>query len=71
MMIPLVIVYELGSLAFVWLNPNGRRIEDYLAGTQVITRSAYLRLHHYCALCGERMAAGASYCSLCGRTVED
>lgn len=71
MMIPVVIAYELVSLAFVWLNPSGRRIEDYLAGTQVITRSAYLRLHRDCALCGERMTAGARYCSQCGRTVED
>jgi uncharacterized RDD family membrane protein YckC len=71
MMIPIVIVYELVAVAFVWLNPSGRRIEDYLAGTQVITRSAYLRLHRGCALCGERMAAGARYCSQCGQTVED
>jgi uncharacterized RDD family membrane protein YckC len=70
MMIPVVLAYELVSLALVWLNPPGRRIEDYLAGTQVITRSAYLRVHRRCALCGERMAAGASYCSQCGRTVE-
>lgn len=70
MMIPLVIAYELGSLAFVWLNPSGRRPEDYLAGTQVITRSAYLRMHRRCALCGERMAARARYCSQCGRIAE-
>jgi uncharacterized RDD family membrane protein YckC len=67
MMIPVVIAYEFISLAFVWLNPTGRRIEDYIAGTQVITRSAYLKLHRCCALCGERMAAGARYCSHCGR----
>jgi uncharacterized RDD family membrane protein YckC len=71
MMIPLVIAYELISVAFVWLNPSGRRIEDYIAGTRVITRSAYLSLHRRCARCGERMTAGARYCSQCGRTVED
>ena len=70
-MIPLAIAYELAMLAFVWLNPTGRRIEDYLAGTQVITRSAYGRLHRCCALCGERMPTGARYCSQCGQAVED
>jgi len=71
MMIPVALAYELVSVAFVWLNPTGRRIEDYLAGTQVITRNAYGRLHRHCALCGERMPTGARYCSQCGRAVED
>ena len=71
MMIPVVIAYELVSLAFVWLNPTGRRIEDYLAGTQVITRNAYGKLHHCCAMCGERIFVGARYCSQCGQSVED
>jgi len=66
MMIPLVIAYELVSLAFVWLNPTGRRLEDYLAGTQVITRNAYGKLHRSCALCGARLFVGARYCSQCG-----
>ena len=67
MMIPLVIAYELVALAFVWLNPTGRRIEDYLAGTQVITRNAYGKLHRSCALCGARLFVGARYCSQCGQ----
>lgn len=71
MMIPIILAYELVSLAFVWLNPTGRRMEDYLAGTQVITRSAHDRLHRCCAICGERMPTGARYCSQCGLAVED
>jgi uncharacterized RDD family membrane protein YckC len=71
MMIPVVTAYELAMLAFVWLNPSGRRIEDYLAGTQVITGSAYSRLHRCCAMCGERMPAGARYCSQCGQVIEE
>lgn len=71
MMIPVVIAYELVSVAFVWLNPTSRRIEDYLAGTQVITRSAYGKLHRCCALCGERLSVRARYCSQCGQIVED
>lgn len=69
-MVPLVIAYELCSLALAWLNPSGRRLEDYVAGTQVITRGSYLRLHRCCASCGERMAAGARYCSQCGRAAK-
>jgi uncharacterized RDD family membrane protein YckC len=67
MMIPLVIAYELVSLAFVWLNPTGRRIEDYPAGTQVITRNAYGKLYRCCEFCGERLFVGARYCSRCGQ----
>jgi uncharacterized RDD family membrane protein YckC len=70
-MIPLVIVYELVSLAFVWLNPTGRRIEDYFAGTQVITRSAYVKLWRSCPTCGERLRARVSYCPRCGENVAD
>lgn len=66
-MIPLVIAFELVSLAFVWLNPTGRRLEDYLVGTQVITCNAYGKLHRCCALCGERLFVGARYCSQCGQ----
>ena len=66
-MTPVVIAYELVSLAFVWLNPTGRRIEDYLAGTQVITRNVYGKLHRCCVLCGERLFVGAKYCSQCGQ----
>ncbi|MGA9772013.1 MAG: RDD family protein [Blastocatellia bacterium] len=67
MMIPLVIAFELVSLAFVWLNPTGRRLEDYFTGTQVITRNAYGKLHRCCALCGERLFVGAKYCPQCGQ----
>lgn len=70
-MIPLVIACELAMLAFVWLNPSGRRVEDYLAGTQVITGSTYGRLHRCCAMCDERMPTAAKYCSQCGQAAED
>jgi uncharacterized RDD family membrane protein YckC len=42
-LVPVVLAYELVSFAFVWLNPSGRRFEDYLAGTQVITEGQYRR----------------------------
>lgn len=70
-MIPLVIAYELVSLAIVWLNPTGRRMEDYFAGTQVITRSTYAKLRRSCAMCGERVSARVSYCPRCGQPIEE
>ena len=39
--IPYVLAYELGSLAFVLLSPTGRRLEEYAAGTFVVTEKAY------------------------------
>jgi uncharacterized RDD family membrane protein YckC len=65
-MVPFVFAYELLSLAFVWLNPTGRRIEDYISGTQVITESAYRKLHPACIKCGERIKVGARFCPHCG-----
>jgi len=41
--IPIVLLYELGSLACVLLSAEGRRPEDYLAGTRVVTEQAYRR----------------------------
>lgn len=41
--VPVIFFYEIVSLAFVWLNPAGRRFEDYLAGTRVISESQYRR----------------------------
>jgi uncharacterized RDD family membrane protein YckC len=70
-MIPVVIAYEMASLGFVWMNAGGRRIEDYFAGTQVVTRATYGRLRRCCGLCGERMGVKARYCSQCGQGVKD
>jgi uncharacterized RDD family membrane protein YckC len=39
--IPVVLVYECAAFAFVWLDAQGRRPEDWLAGTQVITEKAF------------------------------
>lgn len=41
--IPLVLLYELASFACVWLSPTGRRAEEYLAGTQIVTEKNYRR----------------------------
>lgn len=41
--IPVVLLYELGSLACVLLSPEGRRPEDYLTGTRVITEKTHRR----------------------------
>lgn len=65
-LVPFAIAYELVSLAFVWLNPTGRRIEDYLAGTQVITEGQYQKLRPVCAGCGERVPVTTKYCPYCG-----
>lgn len=65
-LVPLIIAYELASLAFVWLNPTARRFEDYLAGTQVITEGQYQRLRPVCGQCGLRIALAAQYCPHCG-----
>lgn len=64
-LVPFVLAYELLSLAFVWHNPTGRRIEDYLAGTQVISEGQYQTLRPVCAGCGERVPA-TKYCPHCG-----
>jgi uncharacterized RDD family membrane protein YckC len=65
-LVPFVIAYELVSLAFVWLNPTGRRIEDYLAGTQIISEGQYKTLRPLCAACGERVPVSTKYCPHCG-----
>ena len=64
--VPVIIAYELASLAFVWLNPTGRRFEDYFARTQVITEGQYQRLRPVCGECGLRVAVAAQYCPHCG-----
>ena len=66
-LVPFVIAYELASFAFVWLNPAGRRIEDYLAGTQVISEGQYQKLRPLCAGCGERVSVSTRYCPHCAR----
>ncbi len=42
--IPVVLVYECAAFAFVWLDGQGRRPEDFLAGTRVITEKAFRRV---------------------------
>ncbi|MGH9843630.1 MAG: RDD family protein [Blastocatellia bacterium] len=42
--LPFVLAYELISLASVLIHPRGRRPEDWLAGTQVVTERGYRRL---------------------------
>ena len=41
--IPGVLLYELASLACVLLSPTGRRPDEYLAGTQIVTEKIYRR----------------------------
>ncbi|MEK6410296.1 MAG: RDD family protein [Acidobacteriota bacterium] len=65
-LVPFAIAYELVSLAFVWLNPTGRRIEDYLAATQVISEGQYQKLRPVCTGCGERVPVSTKYCPHCG-----
>jgi uncharacterized RDD family membrane protein YckC len=60
------VVYELASLAFVLLNPSGRRPEDYLAGTLVVTERAFKRTRRSCESCGEALSSGAEFCPHCG-----
>jgi uncharacterized RDD family membrane protein YckC len=66
----LAVVYELVSLTFVLLNPSGRRPEDYLAGTLVITERAYRRMRkrscRACASCGAALPERAQFCPRCG-----
>jgi uncharacterized RDD family membrane protein YckC len=65
-LVPVILAYEVVSLAFVWLSPTGRRFEDYLAGTQVITEGQYQSLRPVCDECGLRLTIGAQYCPHCG-----
>ncbi len=60
------VAYELASLAFVLLNHSGRRPEDYLAGTRVVTERAYKKARRACETCGGAMRAGADFCRHCG-----
>jgi len=64
--VTLAVAYELASLACVWLSPSGRRIEDYLTGTQVIAEGAYRQSQPVCAGCGRRMPCEARHCTNCG-----
>ena len=43
--IPFVFAYEIASLAYVLLNPDGRRIEDYLTNTKVITEKTFRQFY--------------------------
>lgn len=65
-LVPFVIAYDLVSLAFVWLNPTGRRFEDYFAGTQVISEQQYQKLRPQCDACGLRVTLAATFCPHCG-----
>lgn len=65
-LISLALVYELVSLVFVMLNPSGRRMEDYIAGTQVITERVYKRTHRKCVTCHRKVPVDAHYCPDCG-----
>lgn len=71
MMIPFVVAFELFLLAMVWLNPTGRRLEDYIAGTQVITESEYRKLNPDCEGCGHSRPSNATYCPNCGKRMEE
>lgn len=42
--LPVVLLYELAALACALLNRHGRRPEDFLAGTRVITEKAFRQL---------------------------
>jgi len=42
--LPFVMLYELISLAFVSITPAGRRPEDFIAGTRVVTERVFRAL---------------------------
>jgi uncharacterized RDD family membrane protein YckC len=69
-MVPLALAYDLFSLAVMWLNPSSRRLEDYLAGTQVVTEGAYRQLRQPCPSCRELVLARSRYCPHCGTNNE-
>jgi uncharacterized RDD family membrane protein YckC len=64
-LVPFVIAYELVSVAFVWLSPSGRRMEDHIAGTQVINEGTYRALHRACEVCGNLVPLGNRSCTRC------
>jgi len=70
-MIPFVVAFELILLAMVWLNPSGRRPEDYVAGTQVVTESEYRKMNPDCEGCGQSRPSSATYCPHCGKRREE
>lgn len=64
------LAYDLASLAFVWVNAMGRRPEDYLAHTVVVSEGTYRRLRRKCNGCGEPVLAKSRYCPFCGASEE-
>ncbi len=63
--------YDLFAFVFAWLNPSGRRLEDYLLGTQVVTEGVYRKMQLVCPRCETRMPARARYCRHCGVSADD
>ncbi len=62
--------YDLLSFACVCLDPQGRRPEDYLAGTRVVTEKVYRRAKRRCGGCGEAADSDARFCPRCGAEVD-
>lgn len=60
------LAYDVVSLAFVLISPEGRRVEDYFVRTQVIPQSAYARKHKQCEECKQPMSKESSNCPHCG-----
>lgn len=44
--IPFVLVYELVSLASILLNPYGRRFEDYITNTRIVTEKNFRKFYN-------------------------
>ena len=62
----LALAYDALSLLFLRLAPGGRRLEEYAAGTQVITEGAFRAMRRRCGNCGERVLERSRYCPYCG-----
>jgi uncharacterized RDD family membrane protein YckC len=60
------VIYDLFSVACAWVSSDGRRFDDYLAGTRVILESAYVHNHKQCGGCGGMMPKRSIYCPHCG-----
>jgi uncharacterized RDD family membrane protein YckC len=62
----LPLIYDLISLAGIWISPDARRLEDYLCGTQVILEEAYARDRETCGKCGQLVPSISLFCHHCG-----
>ncbi len=60
------LIYDIGSLVVISIDPESRRLEDFITGTRVVTEAAYLEGRARCIACHRPMSIRLSHCQNCG-----